>query len=65
MYIRLVGTTAKALELPRWSIGYLFNEYRLVDFYIGSINKGQVYHGYRERLSFAIEIDKEVRIPPT
>ena len=50
------------LELPRLQIGhYLFDDYRLVCLYMGGINKGLVYHGYRERLSFSTEIDKEMR----
>ena len=50
------------LELPRLKIlHFLSNEERLVImFYTGTINKGQVYHCYRERFSLLTETDKEM-----
>ena len=52
------GTASVVLELPRLKIlHFLSNEERLVNifFYTGTINKGPVYHCYRE-------IDKEMSI---
>ena len=60
------GTASVVLELPRLNIlHFLSNEERLVNiFYTGTINKGPVYHCYRERFSLLTEIDKEISISP-
>ena len=52
------------LELPRLeSLHFLSKEERLVNiFYTGTINKGPVYHCYRERFSLLTEIDKGMSI---
>ena len=52
------------LELPRLKIlNFLSNEERLVNiFYTRTINKGPVYHCYRERFSLLMETDKEMSI---
>ena len=52
------------LELPHLkSLHFLSNAERLVNiFYTGTVNKGPVYHCYRERFSLLTEIDKEMSI---
>ena len=39
-----------------------FTTWTLLFFYTGTINKGPVYHCYRERFSLLTEIDKEMSI---
>ena len=58
------GTASVVVELPRLkSLHFLSNEERLVNiYYTGTINKGSVYHCYRERFSLLAEIDKEMSI---
>ena len=51
------------LELPRLIILLFLNEESLLNiFYTGTINKGPVYHSYRERFSLLTETDKEMSI---
>ena len=53
-----------ACPLPRLKmLHFLSNEERLVNIsYTGTINKGPVYHCYRERFSLLTETDKEISI---
>ena len=60
------GTASVVLELPRLkSLYFLYNKEgfeNIFFFYTGTINKGLVYHCYRERFSLLTEIDKEMSI---
>ena len=58
------GTASVVLELPRLKIlHFLSNEERFVNiFYTGTINKGPVYHCYREMFSLLKETDKKMSI---